>query len=167
MSVLKQSTWRLTSHARERMARRLVGPLELSGLLDQPARRVVVQEERGGRRTGRHLLRLWGFGIGALVDPRRRIVLTVLIDGAPEDDRDGVDFTARLRLDDLTPLDLTPLDLAPKLAPSAGRRPARSPVHARHALEDVDPALRDAVWRACGGDVSRVTIHGPRNVEIA
>jgi hypothetical protein len=155
------SPWRLTPHARQRLADRAVTAHQLWSVLERPDRIYCMNAFPGVETRA-------GFGIFAAVNVDNRIVVTVGIDGANADDWEDVVLRNAGIGDsrDLVPLPKLP-DEQPSFTPRIVRnQPAASPVSTRNVLDGLAPGVRRAALQAAGGDVRRIRVLGPGRVEI-
>jgi hypothetical protein len=168
-SVLMRSLpqgWRLSAHAEEQMVERAVAPSELVLCLSRPER--VTPDPKGEHPD---MAYWWHGSMGALVDTGRKIVVTILIDGADSADWEAAarsrrsshqaDAEALMRL-------LRPETRVHDRKP-VQRRTARPKVHAVQSVNILDRTTRrlyDLALKQAGGDAKRIRVHGPGRIEI-
>jgi hypothetical protein len=158
--------WRLSAHAEEQMSERAVAPSELVLCLSHPDRRTPDP-----KREHPDLSYWWHGSMGALVNERRKEVVTILIDGADKADweeaarsrRTGHQADAEALMALLRP-ETRVQDRKP-----AQRRTARPKVHAVETVNVLDRTtkrLYQTALKQAGGDPKRLRVHGPGRIEI-
>jgi hypothetical protein len=162
--------WRLSRHAEDQMAERAVAPSELVNLLMhpqfvKPSTAPTKQAQRG------ECNEWWGHGVGAVVNEATKEVVTILVDGASNQDwqeharkharrRHQTDAEALMAL-------VRPETQVQDRKPAQRRTaPRAKAVETRNVLDRTTKRLYDTALKAAGGDPRRIRVCGPGKIEV-
>jgi hypothetical protein len=156
--------WRLSRHAEDQMAERAVAPSELVNLLMHPQLDKATPLKADCREW-------WGHGIGAVVNVGTKEVVTILVDGASNQDwQEHARKHARRRhqtdADALMAL-VRPETRVQDRKPAQRRTaPRAKAVETRNVLDRTTKRLYDTALKAAGGDPRRIRVCGPGKIEV-